>query len=471
MRGAPKQQGPENLWLSSRGELSNVDLSHPRRTIRLSDKQGFIMSSESTQLPFNDEGQEAKEHEANPQALNAIFQACLQFPMTASEDIVDVRGMNLWAKGRQISSDLQQRLLERKLVKPLETCLTVEGGVTLFSLHHDLQTYLLSDDSLAKGLSPNAPFLLGQVKQLSLHPVAQLLLTTAMATRPAFLHRAVMCMAMAGAIMSQRKGSPGDIRLAMLAGLLHDIGEIYVEPVLIERSGPLDLSDHKQVVVHPRVAQLLLSTTTDYPEAVTRAIAEHHERLDGSGYPARLKGTQISPLGQLLAVVDTTVDLTSSLTGPLTRAAFALRAVPGEFNAEYAGFVFHLAQEANEVLPDRSQLPFTAPNGPMMIIIGRLAQTTELLNSVKRQGRTTGAINIVSTALDRLSRLRVAWNALGYWGLDTQKATTQEMVEIALLGHELNLRLHAMQRESLLLAEHLPPSDRNAIALLWADLV
>ena len=82
-----------------------------------------------------------------------------------------------------------------------------------------------------------------------------------------------------------------------------------------------------------------------------------------------------------------------------------------------------------------------------------------------------GAINIVSTALERLSRLRVAWNALGYWGLDPQKATTQEMVEIALLGHELNLRLHAMQRESLLLAEHLPPTDRNAIAFLWADLV
>lgn len=434
------------------------------------------MSADSSLMPFAEDVQaldlpEVEAHESNPQALNAIFQACTQFPMSASQDIVDVRGMNLWAKGRQISSELQQRLLERKLSKPLEACLTVEGGVTLFSLHHDLQTYLLSDAPLARGINARAPLLLDQVKQLSLHPVAQLLLTTAMATRPAFLQHAVTCMALAGAIMSHRQASAADIRQAMLCGLLHDIGEVYVEPVLIERSGPLDLSDHKQVVVHPRVAQMLLSTTTDYPEAVTRAIAEHHERMDGSGYPARLSGTQISPMGQLMAVVDTTVDLALSPTGPLTRASFALRAVPGEYNPEYAGFVFAMAQEANEELPDRGNLPYPDADGPMMIIIARLAQATELLSILKRQGRSQRALDIAETAMNRLSRLRVAWNALGYWGIDSQKATEKELVEVALLGHELEMRLHAMQRESLLLAEHLPMIERKAVALLWADLV
>jgi hypothetical protein len=424
------------------------------------------MNPESNSPPVN----LPDEHEASPQALDAIFQACAQYPMSASQDIVDVRGMKLWAKGRRISAELQQRLLERKLTKPLEACLTVEGGVTLFSLHRDLQQYLQSDDALAKGLCSRAPLLAEQVKQLSLHPVAQLLLTTAMATRPAFLPHAVMSMALAGAIMTHRKASPADVRLAMLCGLLHDIGEVYVEPVLIERSGPLDLSDHKQVVVHPRVAQLLLSTTTDYPVEVTRAVGEHHERRDGSGYPARLVGDQISPLGQLLAVVDTTLDLTNSPTGPLTRASLALRAVPGEFNADYAGFVFDLAHQANEALPDRSALPFKDANGPMMVIIGRLAQASELFNILKRQGRSQGALDIVSTAVDRLSRLRVAWNALGHWGLDRLRASARDLVEIELLWHELNKRLFAMQRESLLLAEHLPDAERSAVAMLWSDL-
>jgi hypothetical protein len=424
------------------------------------------MNLESNAIPAN----QADEHEASPQALDAIFQACVQYPMSASQDIVDVRGMKLWAKGRRISTELQQRLLERKLMKPLEACLTVEGGVTLFSLHHDLQAYLKSDDALAKGLCARAPLLAEQVKHLSLHPVAQLLLTTAMATRPAFLPNAVMSMALAGAIMTHRKARSADVRLAMLSGLLHDIGEVYVEPVLVERSGPLDLSDHKQVVVHPRVAQLLLSTTTDYPVEVTRAVGEHHERRDGSGYPARLIGDQISQLGQLLAVVDTTLELTGATTAPLTRASLALRAVPGEFNTAYAGFIFDLAHEANEALPDSSALPFTHANGPMMVIVGRLAHATELANTLKRQGRSKAALDIVTTAMARLSRLRVAWNAMGYWGLDTLEVRSKDLVEIELLWQELNKRLFAMQRESLLLAEHLADAERNAIAMLWSDL-
>ena len=221
----------------------------------------------------------ASGNEANPQALDAIVKASETYSIVASQDIVDVRGLKLWAKGQPVSAALQNRLLERKLQHPLEVCLTAEDGVTLFALHDDLKAWL--DDSsnpLSSALRPWAPALLDQVKRLPLHSVAQLLLTAGLATRPNSLSHAVSAMALAGAMMLSRNRLAVDVRMAMLGGLLHDLGEIYIQPQYLDYSGPLDLLGHKHLVVHPRVAQLLLRSTTDYPELLCRAIGEHDQR-------------------------------------------------------------------------------------------------------------------------------------------------------------------------------------------------
>lgn len=63
---------------------------------------------------------------------------------------------------------------------------------------------------------------------------------------------------------------------------------------------------------------MLLGSITDYPETLCRAIGEHHERLDGSGYPARLTGPDCSELGRLLAVVEVTVGILRGGRSPLT---------------------------------------------------------------------------------------------------------------------------------------------------------
>ncbi len=200
-------------------------------------------------------------NQVNSEVLGAIIKASESYTIVASQDIVDVRGLKLWAKGHPVSTALQQRLLDRKLLRPLEACLEAENGVTLFSLHEDLQTLLSQDTALSNALRPYGPELLQQLQQLPLHAVAQLLLTTAMATRPETLPHAVAAMALAGAMAS---GNPAvDVRLAMLGGLLHDIGEIYIQPQYLNFPGSLSLLSHKHLVVHPRVAQMLLSNITD----------------------------------------------------------------------------------------------------------------------------------------------------------------------------------------------------------------
>ena len=405
----------------------------------------------------------------NPEVLQAIVKAGETYSIIASQDIVDVRGLKLWAKGQPVSAALQQRLLDRKLQRPLEACLAVEDGVTLFGLHDDLQAFLGSDAPLGLALRPWAPVLIAQVKQLPLHSVAQLLLTTALATRPDTLPHAVTAMALAGAMASSRN-TLVDTRLAMLGGLLHDIGEVYIQPQYLDFVGPLDLVGHKHLVVHPRLAQMMLSSITDYPEALCRAIGEHHERHDGSGYPARLTQPSCSNLGSLLAVVEATAGISRKAHAPLTRAGFALRVVPGEFDPTWASFVCNLARGVED-LPDSDAQGLVGPSSPLAQIGQRIGQTHQLKATLQGQGRAGPILEIVETALARLNRLQVAWNALGFWGVAPEELSASERFELALANRELQQRLSQLQRECLLLSERLGQLEKTWIEPLWRGVL
>lgn len=410
--------------------------------------------------------------EPNPHALAALTKAGEAFPIVATHDIVDSRGVKLWARGQPVSAALQQRLLERRLQKPIEACLQAEGGVTPFSLLGDLQALLDSDHPLAPCLQPWGLVLLEQLKQSPLHSVAQLLLTTAAATRPSALAHAVAGMALAGAMMARQQASPQDIRLAMLGGLLHDIGEVYINPAYLDYAQTLDLVGHKHLVVHPRVAQMLLAGLTDYPAALGQGIAEHHERLDRSGYPARLGDEAVSTLGRVLAVVEATLGSVGSAHAPLTRASFALRVVPGEFDPVWAAFVCDAAHEAQEDFASGDQPTAVTLAAQLADIDRQLEAAQRLAQDLNEQRRTSSITDVVSDALRRLERLRVSWNALGLWGLEAaSEVPPAERLELVLAESELRQRMRAFHRECLLLSEGLTEAEKFRLSPLWQGLL
>ena len=409
--------------------------------------------------------------EPNPHALAALTKAGEAYPIVASQDIVDVRGVKLWSRGQPVTSTLQQRLLERRLKQPLEACLQAEGGVTLFTLMHDLQELIESASPLAPVLRPWASELVAQLKQVPLHSVAQLLLTTAAATRPATLAHAVAGMALAGAMVAGNQGNSHDIRLAMLGGLLHDIGEVYINPRYLDYTQALDLIGHKHLVVHPRVAQVLLNGLTDYPVAVGQAIAEHHERLDRSGYPARLGGDSLSTLGRVLAVVEVTLGSLSASHAPLTRASFALRVVPGEFDTHWAAFICDAAHEAHEDFAGDLQPSALTLAAQLADIDRQLAAAHQLALDLNEQRRTSKITDVVADALHRLDRLRVAWNALGLWDAWADQTGPSERLELELAESELRQRMRAFHRECLLLSDGLTEAEKFRLSPLWKGLL
>jgi HD-GYP domain-containing protein (c-di-GMP phosphodiesterase class II) len=91
---------------------------------------------------------------------------------------------------------------------------------------------------------------------------------------------------------------------AALAALVHDVGMLDIPAEIYWRDGPLDEEQRRIVEGHTRTGAELIARLLPAGAWLTEATATHHERLDGTGYPAGLRGMQIPPLARFLAVCD-----------------------------------------------------------------------------------------------------------------------------------------------------------------------
>ncbi len=91
-----------------------------------------------------------------------------------------------------------------------------------------------------------------------------------------------------------------------LIGLVHDIGEFSVSPEIFHKPGKLTAEETSLMRTHCRLGYDMLKKI-DFPWSVAEVVLQHHERLDGSGYPRGLKGDQIMLEARIIGVTDSIV--------------------------------------------------------------------------------------------------------------------------------------------------------------------
>ena len=109
----------------------------------------------------------------------------------------------------------------------------------------------------------------------------------------------------------------GDPESMAIAGLLHDIGLVDVRATIQTRPRSQWLPDEKaEYERHPELTiNLIKARKMIVPELVTKMIAQHHERFDGSGYPRQLQSSRILPEAQVLSLADEFDDLCNPTDG------------------------------------------------------------------------------------------------------------------------------------------------------------
>jgi diguanylate cyclase (GGDEF)-like protein/putative nucleotidyltransferase with HDIG domain len=159
-----------------------------------------------------------------------------------------------------------------------------------------------------------------------------------------------------------------DVQAVEIAALLHDIGKLAVPEHILSKPGPLTANERRKMQIHPQVGAEIVGAVP-FPCPVAPLIRSHHERWDGTGYPARLRGEQI-PLGaRILSVVDCYDALTSDrpyrrAVSPYEAARMlqqdAGKAFDPHIVAQFAVLLPHLTPPTSD---DRTRTPQPAGDG------------------------------------------------------------------------------------------------------------
>lgn len=87
------------------------------------------------------------------------------------------------------------------------------------------------------------------------------------------------------------------------AGMLHDIGKVGIPKEIINKKGILTSEEYEIIKKHPVIGYELLQNMT-FLDSINRILLQHHERVDGKGYPHGLAADEIDQLAKILAVAD-----------------------------------------------------------------------------------------------------------------------------------------------------------------------
>lgn len=108
---------------------------------------------------------------------------------------------------------------------------------------------------------------------------------------------------LAVAIARELELAPKIISGVNMAAIIHDIGKVYVPSEILNKSGRLSEPEMTLIKIHPQVGYDILKNI-EFPWPIAMIVLQHHERMDGSGYPAGLKGDAILQEARIIAVAD-----------------------------------------------------------------------------------------------------------------------------------------------------------------------
>lgn len=118
-----------------------------------------------------------------------------------------------------------------------------------------------------------------------------------------FVHSLDTCI-MSSFLGITEKFDRNHLRELGIGGILHDIGKIKVPIKILNKKGRLTDEEFSEIKKHPIYGVNLLEKIYSIPDSVIKVVGQHHERVDGRGYPNKLAGNQISRFAKLVCICD-----------------------------------------------------------------------------------------------------------------------------------------------------------------------
>jgi hypothetical protein len=418
------------------------------------------------------------ESTVNAHYLDNVMLVAEARDVEATEDIYSSTGMKLVAKGYAIQSHMRERLLAHKLTKPLEDCLAVSDGVTAAHCLKVAERLLDTHPVLRALCNTGQHGPMAVLTEATFAGRLQSLMTVYNEHRVGKLDHA-MCVTLIAQSLAHRM-NPGDAdghKVMLVAGLAHDVGELYIDPSYLQPNTPLSPHEWRHIAAHPLIAYNLLKDLNGLARPAAALIVDHHERLDGFGYPQGHKQPPPPPQAQLLGVAEMLAGLLGSGSGFLQHANVATRLIPGEFARPVIDVIsqaYKDCQIEDHALMDEDTVQQTL--NASRDVAERLQRQADVQTAFAPavQRSSSAFKQLWQDALTRFERIRRAWSSTG---LDVQpdgawllQESHDMQREVAIVLMEVRWRLRELERELQMRVARVAPTDQPLITRYLQEL-
>jgi hypothetical protein len=226
--------------------------------------------------------------------------------MVAICDVHSQSGIKLIGAGLQITSKMYDQLIQHKLLPSLDKALSMEGALNSDAILVDVLELLERSDRLmlATKFINKTDSLQNIIQSIKLPTPLAFKLTVAKEMYSSIYQKSLLLMVTSIYLAHCEDMSHQEKESIAIAALFQDIGLLHIDPKLLEPRHVMSVEERRHLYAHPLTAFLLLKEFPETSKLIANAVLEHHERVDGSGYPRGTNSQNISRYGQILAMAE-----------------------------------------------------------------------------------------------------------------------------------------------------------------------
>lgn len=229
----------------------------------------------------------------------------------AAQDVYSVHGVLVARRGASIDYDTARKIVRHKLTMPLDKNIEVTNAISASALHRrslEAMAKFKDLEFVHQGLNFGEPFETIATK-LDLPPLVSQKMTVMALRQPELTSQSLLGAWFAALIGRELKLDAKELALLYLAGVSRDVGMLHIDPRLLgaNSTARYGSDEWKALQSHVVASHMILKECDALPERVLDAVIQHHENLDGTGYPSNFQGAELGLMGQILSIADTVV--------------------------------------------------------------------------------------------------------------------------------------------------------------------
>lgn len=232
-------------------------------------------------------------------------------PVFTTRDILTAEGEFLLTANSLLDERACKKLENKLLANSLPSSVQLTSPLAASGLLQYLLNTIRSTEyfqSLAERKHPLSS-LEPVCAELDKFPLVQQFLTV-MSSQMNDLFQRTLCVGLWGLYIAQEMRLPASEAAEIFwAGMTHDIGMLFIDPKILHKTEKLTAEDWQHIQSHVEISRCVLADIPGFPGVIVTAVAEHHERCDGTGYPLAKVESELSLAGQILAVADAIVGI------------------------------------------------------------------------------------------------------------------------------------------------------------------